>query len=103
MCRLKPLLLCDQCGCKNQAMMLEEKMGKTTVILIIVVVLMFVAASFTLGYNTAMDKAEKMTQACFAGEAPACNWWKAKIQKSAAEQQMREIEKSLAPQPTEVQ
>ncbi|AKM81735.1 MAG: hypothetical protein UT13_C0001G0776 [Candidatus Pacebacteria bacterium GW2011_GWF2_38_9] len=78
-------------------------MTKSTITLIVVALILFSVAGFTLGYNVAMNKAERITSACFAGDDGACNWWQAKFQESAAKQALREIEKSLTPQPTEVQ
>lgn len=78
-------------------------MSKATVALAFIVIVALLATSFFLGHNTAMNKATKMVEACFAGETTACQWWQAKIQESAAKQTLREIEKSLTPQPTEAQ
>lgn len=75
-------------------------MSKATVALAFIVVVALLATSFFLGHNTAMNKATEMVKACFAGQDSACQWWQAKIQESVAKQALREIEKSLTPQPT---
>lgn len=79
-------------------------MSKFTNFSIIILAIAILIGMFAWGYDTAMKKVEPIAQSCIIdGDQVACNWWRAKFQETSAKNYMREVEKSLSPQPTESQ
>lgn len=76
-------------------------MSKGLVIFLIVLTIAAIIGSYVAGYNSAMDKAQRMTELCMLeNNTTACQWWIAKFNKDEAIALMKEAEKILQPTPT---